>query len=86
MIGKKKIGDFKDEVILDSYQALIDQYYLKERAVLVTLLTEMHRRFFPSAFIVCSVATWLLKQGTSARGRVERNTTRSSGRYAGEMS
>ncbi len=41
VIGKKKKGDFKDEVILESYQALIDHYYLKERSVLVTLLTEM---------------------------------------------
>jgi sulfate adenylyltransferase len=41
VIGKKKKGDFKDKVILESYQALIDHYYLKERAVLVTLLTEM---------------------------------------------
>ena len=28
VIGKKKHGDFKDEIILDSYQALIDHYYL----------------------------------------------------------
>ena len=41
VIGKKKSGDFKDEVILKSYQALIDHYYLRQRAVLVTLLTEM---------------------------------------------
>ncbi len=41
VIGKKKPGDFKDEVILKSYQALIDHYYLRQRAVLVTLLTEM---------------------------------------------
>ncbi len=41
VIGKKKQGDFKDEVILESYQTLIDHYYLKEHAVLVTLLTEM---------------------------------------------
>ena len=41
VIGKKKQGDFKDEVILESYQTLIDYYYLQERAVLVTLLTEM---------------------------------------------
>ena len=41
VIGKKKKGDFKDEVILDSYQALMDHYYLQERSVLVTLLTEM---------------------------------------------
>ena len=41
VIGKKKKGDFKDRVILESYQALIDHYYLQERSVLVTLLTEM---------------------------------------------
>ncbi|MFX0014096.1 MAG: sulfate adenylyltransferase [Promethearchaeota archaeon] len=41
VIGKKKQGDFKDDVILKSYQELIDNYYLKQRAVLVTLLTEM---------------------------------------------
>lgn len=41
VIGKKKQGDFKDEVILESYQTLINHYYLRERAVLVTLLTEM---------------------------------------------
>ena len=34
IIGKKKIGDFKDEVILKSYDTLIKHYYLKERAVL----------------------------------------------------
>jgi sulfate adenylyltransferase len=41
VIGKKKPGDFKDEVILKSYDALINHYYLQERSVLVTLLTEM---------------------------------------------
>ncbi|MFW9780624.1 MAG: sulfate adenylyltransferase [Candidatus Heimdallarchaeota archaeon] len=41
VIGKKKKGDFKDEVILKSYQTLIDHYYLHERSVLATLLTEM---------------------------------------------
>lgn len=41
VIGKKKTGDFKDEVILKAYQTLIDHYYLRERSVLVTLLTEM---------------------------------------------
>ncbi len=41
VIGKKKPGDFKDEIILKSYKALIDHYYLRERSVLVTLLTEM---------------------------------------------
>ena len=29
IIGKKKVGDFKDEVILASYKALIDNYYPK---------------------------------------------------------
>lgn len=41
VIGKKKPGDFKDDVILKSYDALINLYYLRERSVLVTLLTEM---------------------------------------------
>ncbi|MFX1282148.1 MAG: sulfate adenylyltransferase [Promethearchaeota archaeon] len=41
VIGKKKKGDFKDKVILESYNALINHYYLRERSVLVTLLTEM---------------------------------------------
>lgn len=41
VIGKKKSGDFKDEVILDSYQTLIDNYYLKERAVMATLCYQM---------------------------------------------
>ncbi|MDH7506346.1 MAG: sulfate adenylyltransferase [Candidatus Thermoplasmatota archaeon] len=41
IIGKKKIGDFKDEVILASYESLIQYYYLKERAVLSILRTAM---------------------------------------------
>lgn len=41
IIGKKKKGDFKDEVILEAYEALIDHYYLKERAVLAIFRTEM---------------------------------------------
>ncbi len=41
LIGKKKQGDFKDEVILASYVALIDNYYPKDRAMFVTLHTEM---------------------------------------------
>lgn len=41
IIGRKKKGDFKDEVILESYQALIDHYYLKERAVMAIFRTEM---------------------------------------------
>lgn len=41
IIGKKKTGDFKDEVILKSYETLIKHYYLKERAVLSILRTSM---------------------------------------------
>jgi len=41
LIGKKKQGDFKDEVILATYVALIDHYYPKDRAMFVTLHTEM---------------------------------------------
>ena len=41
VIGKKKSGDFKDEVILETYQALIDNYYLKDRAVMAILPMEM---------------------------------------------
>jgi len=42
LIGKKKPGDFKDETILKTYNALVENYYLKERAVLAILRTEMH--------------------------------------------
>jgi sulfate adenylyltransferase len=41
LIGKKKPGDFKDEVILAAYKTLIDNYYPKDRAMFVTLHTEM---------------------------------------------
>ena len=41
VIGKKKKGDFTDEVILDSYNALIKHYYLQERAVMSVLQLEM---------------------------------------------
>lgn len=41
VIGKKKAGDFKDEVILKAYESLIENYYLKERAVMSILQTEM---------------------------------------------
>lgn len=41
VIGKKKSGDFKDEVILEAYQALIDNYYLKDSAVMAILPMEM---------------------------------------------
>lgn len=41
LIGKKKSGDFKDETILETYDALMKHYYLRERAVLAILRTEM---------------------------------------------
>jgi len=41
VIGRKKVGDFKDEVILKSYEALIDNYYPRERVVLGIFQTEM---------------------------------------------
>ena len=41
IIGRKKVGDFKDEVILSSYEALMKHYYLKERAVMSILRTSM---------------------------------------------
>jgi len=41
VIGKKKRGDYKDEVILASYEELIRNYYLKERAVMAVLMMEM---------------------------------------------
>ena len=41
IIGKKKSGDFKDEVILSSYSTLMKHYYLKDRAVMSILRTSM---------------------------------------------
>src|SRR5688500_8125250 len=41
LIGKKKIGDFKDELILESYLKLIENYYPQDRVMFVTLHTEM---------------------------------------------
>ncbi len=41
VIGRKKTGDFRDEVILAAYEELIRNYYLKENAVLAVLETEM---------------------------------------------
>jgi sulfate adenylyltransferase len=42
VIGKKKPGDFTDEVILQSYQALVEHYYPKSSVVLSILMYEMH--------------------------------------------
>ncbi len=41
LIGKKKTGDFTDIVIIESYEALIKNYFLKNAAILVTLEMEM---------------------------------------------
>ena len=41
IIGKKKPGDFKDEVIIETYRTLLEKYYPKDRAMLVTLHTVM---------------------------------------------
>jgi len=41
VIGRKKKGDFKDEVILASYEEAIRHYYLKERTAMSILQMEM---------------------------------------------
>ncbi len=41
LIGKKKSGDFVDEVIVKSYETLIEHYYPPNRCKLATLHTEM---------------------------------------------
>ena len=41
LIGKKKSGDFVDEVIIKSYETLIEHYYPKNKCKLATLHTEM---------------------------------------------
>ena len=41
VIGKKKVGDFLDEVIIEAYKALIQEYYPRNRVVLSTFETEM---------------------------------------------
>ncbi len=41
LIGKKKSGDFADEVIIKAYETMIANYYPKNRCQLATLHTEM---------------------------------------------
>jgi len=41
IIGKKKAGDFRDEVILEAYKALIQGYFNPDRVFLNILPTEM---------------------------------------------
>jgi sulfate adenylyltransferase len=41
LIGRKKRGDFRDEVILKAYEVLIKNYYPKDRAVMAIICTSM---------------------------------------------
>ena len=41
VIGKKKKGDFRDDVILETYEKLIENYYPHDRATLGIFQTEM---------------------------------------------
>jgi len=41
LIGKKKSGDFTDEVIVSAYETLFNHYYPQNRCYLATLHTEM---------------------------------------------
>ena len=41
IIGKKKSGDFTDDVIIRTYEELITNYYLRDRAVMGILQAEM---------------------------------------------
>lgn len=41
LIGKKKRGDFKDEVIIKTYEVLFEHYYPKDSATMAVLETEM---------------------------------------------
>ena len=41
LVGKKKPGDFVDEVIIDCYHTMIEKYYPENRCMFSTLHTEM---------------------------------------------
>jgi sulfate adenylyltransferase len=41
VIGRKKPGDFRDDVILETYETLINEYYLRDRAVMAIWQYEM---------------------------------------------
>jgi sulfate adenylyltransferase len=41
LIGKKKSGDFTDDVILESYKVLMENYYLSKHSTMAVLHTEM---------------------------------------------
>lgn len=40
-IGEKKVGDWKDKIILESYDILLDHYYLKDHAVMSIFPADM---------------------------------------------
>ncbi|MBN2406707.1 MAG: sulfate adenylyltransferase [Elusimicrobia bacterium] len=42
VMGRKKKGDFRDEVILSTYKILLENYYPAERAFMSVLTYEMH--------------------------------------------
>jgi sulfate adenylyltransferase len=42
LIGPKKLGDFRDDVILDAYRALMQTYFLKKNSVLSILRSPMY--------------------------------------------
>lgn len=41
VIGRKRAGDFKDEVIIEAYEALMKNYFLRDTAVMAILQMEM---------------------------------------------
>jgi len=41
VLGRKKPGDFRDEVIIEAYQELLSHYYLRDNSVLAALEYEM---------------------------------------------
>ena len=41
LIGKKKIGDFTDDLIISAYESLIDYYFPKKRVLFSTIHTSM---------------------------------------------
>jgi len=41
LVGKKKAGDFTDEVIIETYEVMVQKYYVPNTTVLVTLEMEM---------------------------------------------
>ena len=77
LIGKKKQGDFKDEVILSAYETLIENYYPKDRAMFVTLHTEMRYAGSAHAFDRGWLSLWQLLGGKPlADGRLPHPLTR----------